>query len=188
MTLQIRKNLKSKKPNFIRQDAHKKAKLPSNWRKPRGLQSKMRLKFKGYRRSISIGWKSPVEVRGLNSKGLKDISVNNVKQLESVGAKDSVLIPSNVGLKKKIAILQEAIKKKLNISNVKDPEKYIEQKTKELSTRKAEKEKKRKKKSAKQEKKSEKDKKTENQESEKTAEQKKAQEKKEKDKLLMHGK
>ena len=54
--------MKKKKPKFIRQDAHKKGRLAKKWRKPKGLQSKMRLCKKGYRKRISKGYKSPKEV------------------------------------------------------------------------------------------------------------------------------
>ena len=42
--LELRKRIKRKKPEFIRQDAHKKKSLESKWRKPKGLHSKMREK------------------------------------------------------------------------------------------------------------------------------------------------
>ena len=40
--LELRKKIKGKKPNFIRQDAHKHKRLARKWRKPKGIQSKMR--------------------------------------------------------------------------------------------------------------------------------------------------
>lgn len=44
---------------FIRQDAHKKAKLKNLWRKPKGLHNKMRLQKKGYRRLPKVGMGTP---------------------------------------------------------------------------------------------------------------------------------
>ena len=51
--LEFRKKIKAKKPNFIRQDAHKKGEIKKKWRRPKGLQSKMRLHKRGYRKSPS---------------------------------------------------------------------------------------------------------------------------------------
>ena len=68
--LNIRKKIKSKKPFFFRQDAHKNLKLGDKWRKPKGLHSKMRLGFKGYRKSVSIGYGSPKITKNLHKSGL----------------------------------------------------------------------------------------------------------------------
>ena len=62
--LQLRKRIKAKKPNFVRQDSHKQKEVKKKWRKPKGMQSKMRLKKKGYRKSVSIGYGSPKKVNG----------------------------------------------------------------------------------------------------------------------------
>ena len=43
--LELRKKIKSKKPDFIRQDFHKK-RLKKKWKRPRGLHSKVRLMLK----------------------------------------------------------------------------------------------------------------------------------------------
>jgi large subunit ribosomal protein L32e len=121
-----RATVKSKKPFFLRQDAHKKKKLSYNWRRPKGSDSKMRVSLRGYRRQVRAGWKSPTEVRGLNRTGFVDVLVNNVLELANIDPNtQSVLISGKVGLKKRIAILNEAAKRKLPISNFKSPETYV---------------------------------------------------------------
>jgi large subunit ribosomal protein L32e len=187
--LEIRKNLKRKKPTFSKQDAHKKLKLSSKWRKPRGLQSKMRLKKRGYRRSISVGWKSPADVKGLMPNGLVKKTVNNVSQLAGVDAKtDIVEIASPVGLRTRLMIIEEALKKNIQILNVKDPKKFLEDAQKEIKARKDLKEKKKKDRDTKKEKKAAEKKKKDEEEKKKdegqTEEEKKEDEKKEKDKIL----
>jgi len=57
--LELRKKIKQRKPEFIRQDAHKKAKLKRKWVRPRGIDSKIRLGLKGYGKKPSTGWSSP---------------------------------------------------------------------------------------------------------------------------------
>ena len=53
--LELRRAMKRKKPDFIRQDSHKKAGLGAKWRKPKGIHSKMRKKHKGKYVKIK-GW------------------------------------------------------------------------------------------------------------------------------------
>ena len=67
--LALRAQMKGKKPEFIRQDAHKKPGLGWKWRRPKGITSKMRLHLKGYRRIVKKGYRSPKDVRGLTKDG-----------------------------------------------------------------------------------------------------------------------
>jgi large subunit ribosomal protein L32e len=182
--MELRKQIKRKKPDFVRQDAHKKVKLKPNWRRPKGSDSKMRKGLKGYRRSVRIGWGSPRAVKHLHPTGLFELRISSVSDLSSVDPKrDGIIINSSVGIKKKLTIIEEALKKDITILNIKEPAKYKEQAEQKLKEKaeakkkaKAEKEKKQKKKE---------EKKKEDKPAEKlTDEEKKDREKKEKDKLL----
>ena len=95
--LKIRKKMKAKKPNFIRQDAHKKAEISKKWRKARGLQSKMRLCKKGYRRSPSKGYRTPAAVRGLHESGVSAVVVYSKKDLEQIKDEGAIIAASVVG-------------------------------------------------------------------------------------------
>jgi len=132
----LRKQRKKKKPTFLKQDAHKKKKLEQNWRKPKGSDSKMRVGFKGYRRSVQIGWSSPSEVRSLNKEGKKDVMISNINQLEKVNkATDSVLLSASVGNKNKIIILEKAKELGLSVSNIKDVDSFLKKTKEEFSKR-----------------------------------------------------
>lgn len=132
--LLLRRILKRKKPKFVKQDAHKKAKLSDSWRKPRGLQSKVRLEKKGYRSSISVGWKSPVKVRGLTREGYEPIKVNNVADLKKINPKTQAAeISATVGLKKKLGILEQSEKLGIHIKNIKNVKKFQEDSAKAIS-------------------------------------------------------
>src|SRR3989344_5926525 len=125
--LEFRNYLKSKKPDFLRQDAHKVKKLEKKWRRPKGRHSKMRFKLRGYRKSPSIGYSSPKEVKYLNKKGLREILVNNINDLMNIDNKELniVLLSSTLGLRKSLEILRKAKELKLNISNIRDIDSFI---------------------------------------------------------------
>lgn len=178
--LDIRKSSKAKKPTFLRQDSHKKGEISNNWRKPKGLQSKMRLKKKGYPRSIEIGWKSPTLVRGLTQDGLKPVIVNNVKDLEN--QKDvGLIISKSVGKKKRVEILNKAKELSLKVINI-DSEKYLKSVTEFMESKKKQKKVKVDEKAKKVEKK--KETKKDDKPKEEEIENKAKEDKKEKDKIL----
>ena len=135
--LKTRATIKSRKPTFRRQDAHKKNEIKSTgWRRPRGLHSKMRENRRGYRRKISIGWKSPALVRGLHPTGLLPVLVHNVEDLARIDSTtQGAIIGSSVGGRKRMAILTAA-KGKLTILNIKDVEKTLAGLTASLADRK----------------------------------------------------
>jgi large subunit ribosomal protein L32e len=117
--LKIRNLLKKRKPTFVKQCSHKIKSLSSSWRKPKGIQSKMRLKHKGKRRSPSLGWSSPSKVKGLTREGLVQVRAERVADLKGLGKEHAVIIAS-VGMKRKLKLLQDCKKNSLNVTNVKD--------------------------------------------------------------------
>ncbi len=178
--LELRKQIKSKKPNFIRQDTHKKKRLDKKWKRPKGLHSKIRLKFKGRAKSISAGYRSPKKIRHLHKSGLQQCIVKSLQDLESLDAKKNCLIiSSSLGKKKKIIVLKKAKEHGFSILNIRNSDEYIKKIEDEISLRKKTKrEKKEEKKEIKVEKKKEKL-------AEKVSEEEKKEvEKKEKDKVL----
>ena len=114
--IEVRKEKKSRKPHFVTQDSWKRKLLPKSWRKPKGLHSKMRLKKKGNPKLPSAGYRAPKAIRGFHSSGVKAVHINSVSELENV--KDAIIIASTVGTKKKLAIINAAVEKKLAILNI----------------------------------------------------------------------
>ncbi len=113
-----RRKLKAKKPVFLAQDVHKKKRLEKKWKKPKGLQSKMRLQKKGHRKVVSVGWKSPREVRGLSREGLQQVRIETLSQLENIDNKSQgIIISSKLSIKKKYDLLLEAEKKNIVVLN-----------------------------------------------------------------------
>ena len=140
--LEKRRNLKRKKPNFIRQDAHKKKRLGTGWRKPKGSDSKMRVSRRGYKRSVRIGWGSPLAVKGSDRAGMMPVIVDNVTALQKINPKNEIaVLSSGIGAKKKMAIVEKAMNNKIQISNCKDPEKFLKDIKEQFDNKKKEKEK-----------------------------------------------
>ena len=106
---------------FIRQDSNRFSKIGKNrkklqkWRRPKGRDSKMRLKRKGYPASPLIGRKSNKKESG-KIKGLTPIVVYNQTDLESI-SKDQIAILARIGAKKKIELLKYADENKILILN-----------------------------------------------------------------------
>lgn len=140
--LELRNELKKNKPVFLKQDAHKKAKLKKNWRQPKGRHSKMRLKLRSYRKQPSQGYSSPRIVRGLNPQGIKEVHVYNIEDLNKLKKGKGAIIGKTVGLKKKIDILKKIQELKLTILNVKDITKFLKEAEERISAKKKESEKK----------------------------------------------
>lgn len=183
--LQLRRQAKKRKPVFVRQDAHKKVRIKKTWKKPHGLQSKMRLHEKGYRRCVSPGFKSPAEVRCLTRQGLTQVQVSNLDQLKAIDPQtQAAMITKTVGMRNRIGIIKEALSKKITIMNYKNPEQFLKTVEEALMKKK---EKKKSREEAKQKKESDKEKKKgieKKVDEQAVSEEQKDGEKKEKDKVL----
>ncbi|HII17320.1 TPA: hypothetical protein HA361_05385 [Candidatus Woesearchaeota archaeon] len=124
--LKHRAEAKKRKPSFRTQDAHKKLRLKDRWRRARGIQSKVRLKKRGYARKIAQGYRSPAAVRGLSRDGLRQVVVSAVSQIKELNHQaDGIIIARSVGLKKRLALIEEAKKAKFTILNIADAPNFV---------------------------------------------------------------
>lgn len=116
--LRVRTRQKSKKPEFNSHDSHKKKKLGTSWRKPRGLHNKLRKHIAAKGEMVKPGFGSPKAVRGYHPCGLAEVRVNNVAEL--AGAQGcAVRIASAVGMKKRQDIQAKALEMGLKVLNPK---------------------------------------------------------------------
>jgi large subunit ribosomal protein L32e len=106
------------KPQFNRQDHHKKKRVPTSWRAPRGALSKQRRGIKGKGDVVAPGFRSPKAVRGLHPSGFEEVRVHNVDDLEGVdGDTEAVRIASSVGARKRERIEQTAEDEGIRVLN-----------------------------------------------------------------------
>ncbi len=116
--LNIRKRQKNKKPTFKRADSHKKKKLDENWRRPRGLQGKMRRRITAKGAVVQAGYSSPRAVRGLHPSGFEEVLVQNPDGLQSIDPSYQVArIAHTVGVRKRLAIKEIADDRGIRILN-----------------------------------------------------------------------
>lgn len=182
--IKVKEMMKRKQPAFTRSDSNKKKRMSKNWRRPNGLHSKMRLSHKGFKRSVSIGYRSPVLLRNVGRDGLKKVLVKNLSELQKLDPRKNSAVIAGIGLKKKIEILKEAQKRKIKVCNVKDIQKFLDDAEKKIAERREKRaERKKEEKKGKEAKKEElKEKKKEE---EPTPEEKEKLEKREKEKILI---
>lgn len=117
--LRARAKAKKKKPNFARQESWRYDRLKENWRRPRGIDNKMRRKIKGWPPTVNVGYRGPKAARGLHPSGYEEVLVHNVDELQKVDPKtQAVRIAHTVGKKKRVQILTQARKKKIIVLNL----------------------------------------------------------------------
>jgi len=137
--LRLRKRLRQKKPNFVRPESWRYIRIKENWRRPRGLDHKVRLKYDGWPPGVNVGYRSPKATRGLHPSGYEEVLVHTAEELAKINPKTQVIrIAHTVGKRKRARILTEAKKKKIGVLNVKIAKETIAEE-KELTEEKLEK-------------------------------------------------
>jgi len=108
--------MKRKKPNFSRHPKLKR--VETGWRKPKGLDNKMRKKLKGKGKMPSIGYGSSKKTKFLHPSGLSEILILNPNELEKINPeKECIRIQKTVGKKKKIIITDKAKEMGIKVLN-----------------------------------------------------------------------
>lgn len=120
--IEVRKEMKARRPHFKRHDRNKLARLArSGWRKSvQGHDNKNRNRYGGNEKSPCPGYGSPRLVRGMHASGLFEIIVHNANELKDVDAKKyAVRIAATVGNKKKAEVVEAARKLNFKVLNPK---------------------------------------------------------------------
>jgi large subunit ribosomal protein L32e len=113
MVVKKKKHPVFKRPNYGRKS---RSRIKKNWRAPRGIDNKMRLKIAYMGGRPSIGYRNAREVRGLHPTGYPEVLAARPQDIE--GKSNVVIrIASGVGKLKRMAIEKRAAEMKLRVLN-----------------------------------------------------------------------
>ncbi len=139
--LRLKQHMKQKKPRFVRSESWRYVRIKESWRRPRGLDHKMRIQYDGWPPAVNIGYRRPKVTRGLHPSGYREVLVHNAQDLKEIDPQtQAIRIAHTVGRKKRATILAEAKKKRITILNAKEARKAMaeEKKSPEKELEKAE--------------------------------------------------
>ena len=116
--LRVRKRANKKRPHFKRFESWRFVRIKDQWRKPRGIDNKMRTEEQGWPKSVKVGYRGPTMVRGLHASGFEEVMIWNTADLAKVDSETQVArIGGSVGNKKKEAIIEKAEELNIRILN-----------------------------------------------------------------------
>lgn len=116
--LRLRREMNRRRPRFMRMNVQGLVRVKDSWRKPRGLDNKIRICRRGYPEMVSVGYRNPREVRGLHPSGLEEVLVYSPGQLDGLDPRrHCVRIAHTVSRRKKVEIAERAAKLKLRVVN-----------------------------------------------------------------------
>ncbi len=119
--LRTRARAKHKKPAFVRPESWRFDRFSVSWRRPRGLDNKIRRKIKGWPPGPSAGYMGPKVARGLHPSGYVEVLVHNVAEVSKVNSgTQAARIAHTVGKKKRVLIIAEARKLCITVLNAKE--------------------------------------------------------------------
>jgi large subunit ribosomal protein L32e len=116
--LKVRSRINKRRPQFRQFESWRFVRIKDHWRKPQGIDNKMRFNLKGWPRSVTVGWRGPAEVRGLHPSGVEEVMVWNTFDLENVNPQtQAARIGGTVGGRKREAIKAKAEELNIRILN-----------------------------------------------------------------------
>merc|ERR1712046_132378 len=105
---------------FHRHQSDEFLRVPESWRKPRGIDSVVRRRFKGNVLHPKIGYGSPKATKHMLPDGFYKFQVSNVKELELLmmhNRKYAAEIAHNVSTRKRKEIVERAMQLNIKVIN-----------------------------------------------------------------------
>ncbi|MEQ2230539.1 60S ribosomal protein L32 [Ilyodon furcidens] len=114
------KIVKKRTKKFIRHQSDRYVKIRQNWRKPRGIDNRVRRRFKGQMLMPNIGYGSNKKTKFMLPTGFKKFLVHNVKELEVLMMSNKTHcaeIAHNVSSKNRKLIVERAAQLAIKVTN-----------------------------------------------------------------------
>ncbi|KAK2084759.1 60S ribosomal protein L32 [Saguinus oedipus] len=114
------KIVKKRTKKFIRHQSDRYVKIKYNWRKPRGIDNRVRRRFKGQILMPNIGYGSNKKTKHMLPSGFRKFLVHNVKELEVLlmcNKSYCAEIAHNVSSKNRKAIVERAAQLAIRVTN-----------------------------------------------------------------------
>ncbi|CAI9730413.1 60S ribosomal protein L32 [Octopus vulgaris] len=112
--------IKKRTKKFIRHQSDRYKKLKSNWRKPKGIDNRVRRRFKGQYLMPNIGYGSNKKTKHMLPDGFRKFLVHNVRELEILMMQNRVYaaeIAHGVSSKKRKDIVDRALQLNIKVTN-----------------------------------------------------------------------
>ncbi|KAJ4969038.1 hypothetical protein NE237_015739 [Protea cynaroides] len=118
--LLTKKIVKKRTKKFKRPQSDRKISVKTNWRRPKGIDSRVRRKFKGCTLMPNIGYGSDKKTRHYLPNGFKKFLVHNVKELEVLMTHNRTYcaeIAHNISTRKRKEIVERAAQLDIVVTN-----------------------------------------------------------------------
>nr|AGH70176.1 60S ribosomal protein L32 [Placozoa sp. H4] len=115
-----RKIVKKRTKRFIRHQSDRYVKVKPSWRKPKGIDNRVRRRFKGQYLMPNIGYGSNAKTRNQMPDGFKKFVVHSVEELEVLlmaNRSYAAEIAHNVSSRKRQRIVQRADELSIKVTN-----------------------------------------------------------------------
>lgn len=110
-SLNTKKIVKKRTKKFVRHQSDRYDKVKSAWRKPKGIDNRVRRRFKGQLPMPKIGYGSDKKTRFLTPDGFRRFVVSNVDELAVLmmhNRRYAAEIAHNVSAKNRVVIVEKA--------------------------------------------------------------------------------
>lgn len=117
--IKIKKKINKKRPKFRRFESWRYVRIKNHWRKPRGIDNKMRTEESGWPKSVKVGYGSPSQVKHLHPSGKEEVIVWNSADIEKINPETHVVrIGGSVGRRNREQIIRKANEINIKIVNL----------------------------------------------------------------------
>ena len=119
--LRVRLEMERREPDWMRMDEWRfwRIERQDRWRRPKGLDNKIRHQIKGYPPLVKVGYRQPKAVRGLHPSGFEVVRVWRPEDLDNIDpSRQAIVIASTVSKRKRIEIVKKALEKGIKIINL----------------------------------------------------------------------